>query len=100
MAAQINSTDSEPAAQDKVGKEIHALRVGPGSSIWLDGRIDDEPWQRTQVISDLQQEDPDNMAAPTETTTVRVAYDDRYIYVAMEMLMRAPSQATRTVVVS
>ena len=90
--AQINSTDSEPAAQDKVGKEIHALRVGPGSSIRLDGRIDDEPWQRTQVISDLQQEDPDNMAAPTETTTVRVAYDDRYIYVAMEMLMRDPSQ--------
>ena len=81
----------EPAAEDKVGKEIHALRIDAAAAIRLDGRIDDEPWQRAQVISDLQQDDPDNMAAPTEQTTVRVAYDDRYIYVAMEMLMRNPS---------
>jgi len=91
QSAQIGS-DGEPAAQDRVGKEIHALRIDAGSIIRLKGRVDDEPWQRAQVISDLQQDDPDNMAAPTETTTVRVAYDDRYIYVAMEMLMRDPSQ--------
>jgi hypothetical protein len=90
-SGQTVSTESEPAAEDKVGKEIHALRVGADSSIRLDGRIDDEPWQRTPVISDLQQDDPDNMAAPTEATTVRVAYDDRYVYVAMEMFMHDPS---------
>jgi hypothetical protein len=82
----------EPAAADKIGKELHALRIDGGSGIRLDGRIDDEPWRRAQVVSDLQQDDPDNMAAPTESTTVRVAYDDRYIYVAMEMFMREPSQ--------
>jgi len=81
----------EPAAKDKVGKELHALRIDGASGIRLDGRIDDEPWQRAQVISDLQQDDPDNMQAPTEKTTVRVAYDDRYVYVAMEMFMRNPS---------
>jgi hypothetical protein len=91
-SAQTTSTDAEPAAQDKVGKEIHALRIDAGSSIRLDGRIDDEPWQRAQVISDFQQDEPDNMMAPTEQTTVRVAYDDRYLYVAMEMLMRDPSE--------
>lgn len=90
-SAQTISTESEPAAQDKVGKELHALRIEAASGIRLDGRIDDEPWQRAQVISDLQQDDPDNMQAPTEQTTVRVAYDDRYVYVAMEMFMRNPS---------
>lgn len=90
--AQSSSPDGEPAASDKVGKELHALRVGAGSRIRLDGRIDDEPWRLAQVISDFQQDEPDNMMAPTEATTVRVAYDDRYLYIAMEMLMRDPSQ--------
>ena len=91
-SAQTISSGDEPAAADKAGKEIHALRITSGTSIRLDGRIDDEAWQRAQIISDFQQDDPDNMAAPTETTTVRVAYDDRYIYIAMEMLMHDPSQ--------
>ncbi|PYR80845.1 MAG: hypothetical protein DMF87_07565, partial [Acidobacteria bacterium] len=91
-SAQTISSGDEPAAADKAGKEIHALRITSGTSIRVDGRIDDEAWQRAQIISDFQQDDPDNMAAPTETTTVRVAYDDRYIYIAMEMLMHDPSQ--------
>ena len=85
--------ESEPAAADKVGKEVHALRVSPNTvSIRVDGRVDDEAWMRAQVISDLTQEDPDNMLPPTEATTVRVAYDDRYLYVAVQMLMRDVSQ--------
>src|ERR1041384_1291014 len=90
--AQTISPAEEPAAEAKAGKELHALRIGSSTTIRLDGRIDDEPWRRAQIISDLQQDEPDNMAAPTEATTVRVAYDDRYIYIAMEMLMRDPSQ--------
>jgi hypothetical protein len=90
-AAQISS--DEPAAQDKAGKELHALRVTNGATaIRLDGRIDDEAWRRAQVLTDFQQEEPDNMMPPTEATTVRVAYDDRYIYVAVEMAMRDPSE--------
>src|ERR1041385_3949139 len=92
LSAQTIATEQEPAAEAKAGKEIHALRIGSSTTIRLDGRIDDEPWRRAQIISDLQQDEPDNMAAPTEATTVRVAYDDRYIYIAMEMLMRDPSQ--------
>jgi len=91
LSAQTLSIENEPAVTDKVGKEIHALRIDGASAIRLDGRIDDEPWQRAQVISDLQQDEPDNMQAPTEQTTVRIAYDDRYVYVAMEMFMRNPS---------
>src|SRR5207244_6964355 len=72
---------TEPAFADKQGKELHALRLA-GSSPKIDGRLDDEAWKLAQTIEDFVQVDPDNMTAPTERTTVQVAYDDRYIYVA------------------
>jgi hypothetical protein len=94
-AAQTVSPASggEPAAADKAGKELHALRVSTNAaSFRVDGRVDEEAWMHAQVISDLTQEDPDNMMPPTETTTVRIAYDDRYLYVAMQMLMHDASE--------
>src|SRR5436190_7717661 len=94
-AAQSLSTIAagEPAAADKAGKELHALRLSaPLSSIRIDGRVEEEAWMQAQAISDFLQEEPDNMMAPSETTSVRVAYDDRYLYVAVQMLARDPSQ--------
>jgi hypothetical protein len=88
LIAQTSAQSAEPAAADKAGKELHALRISANpTAIRVDGRIDDEGWMRAPVISDLTQEDPDNMMAPTESTTVRVAYDDRYVYVAVQMAM-------------
>ena len=91
-AAAQSPSAGEPAAQDKAGKELHALRIYATSSpIRIDGRIDDEAWMRADIVSDFQQEEPDNMMPPTESTSVRVAYDDRYLYVAIEMLLHDPS---------
>ena len=86
------TSSSEPAAQDKVGKELQAFRIETTAPpIRIDGRMDDEVWNRAEAISDFVQEDPDNMATATERMTIRVAYDDRYLYVAVEMFMRDPS---------
>src|SRR5436190_13355584 len=83
----------EPAARDKVGKEFHALRLGATAApIRIDGRMDDEVWMRAEAISEFTQEEPDNMMPATEATTVRVAYDDRYLYVAVQMMMRDASE--------
>lgn len=79
---------TEPAAQDKVGKELHAVRLSAGAPIRVDGRFEEEAWMRAPAIADLVQEDPDNMQPPTESTSVRIAYDDRFLYVAIQMLMR------------
>ena len=54
----------------------HRRRSSP---IRIDGRIDDEAWMGAEIISDFQQEEPDNLMAPTEQTRVRVACDDRYL---------------------
>src|SRR5882672_11017739 len=90
LAGQVAAA-SEPAAQEKAGKELHALRI-TGTPPRIDGRLDDEAWTKAAAISDLVQEDPDNMVAPTERTIVRVTYDDRYLYVAVEMFMKDPSR--------
>src|SRR5919201_1674692 len=56
VEAQAVSGD-EPAAQDKGGKELHALRIGnAAATIRLDGRIEDEVWRGAQAVTDFQQE--------------------------------------------
>ncbi len=83
----------EPAVPEKEGKELVAHYVGT-TPPRIDGDLGDEIWQQTQAIDDLLQNDPNNMQAPTERTLVRVAYDDRSVYVAVMNFMRDPSQIT------
>jgi len=80
---------NEPAASVKEGKVIHALRVN-GSPPKIDGWIDDEVWNTAEVGEDLVQWDPDNGDALTERTRFQVAYDDRFIYVAIRCDDREP----------
>ena len=78
---------------EKAGKELRAFRI-TGSSPQIDGRLDEEVWAAADAIDDLVQGEPDNMAPPTERTVIQVAYDDRYIYVAVRCYEEDPSQIT------
>lgn len=84
---------TEPAVPEKVGKELTALYIGEQAPR-IDGRLDDESWQRAQAIDDMVQNDPDNMKPPTERTLVKVLYDDRNVYVGVINYMRDPSKIT------
>lgn len=84
---------SEPIVAEKVGKELQALYIGD-TPPRIDGRLDDEGWQRAQVIDDMVQNDPDNMKPPTERTTVKVLYDNRSVYVGVMNYMRDRSKIT------
>ncbi len=88
--AQGQAGPAEPAVPEKAGKELRAFRI-TGSSPQIDGRLDEEVWAAADAIDDLVQNEPDNMAPPTERTVVRVAYDERYLYVAVYSYMREPS---------
>src|SRR5688572_24777192 len=83
----------EPAVPEKQGKELVAHYVGD-TPPRIDGDLDDEIWQQAQAIDDMAQNDPNNMDAPTERTVVKVAYDDRSVYVAVMNFMRDPSRIT------
>src|SRR5437773_6839064 len=80
--AQTRSADSAPAAPEHAGKQLHAFRI-VGSPPRIDGQLNDEVWQAAPTIDDFVQGEPDNMRPPTEHTVVQVAFDDRYLYVAV-----------------
>jgi len=84
---------AEPVVPEKVGKELQAYYVGE-STPRIDGRLDDEGWQRAQAIDDMVQNDPDNMQPPTERTVVKVLYDDRNVYVGVINYMKDRSKIT------
>jgi len=81
---------NEPQRALKEGKVLRALRVS-GTPPTVDGRISDEAWRLAEVGGDLMQRDPDNGKPMTDATRVQVAYDDRYIYVAVTALDSSPA---------
>ncbi|MEP6782996.1 MAG: DUF5916 domain-containing protein, partial [Acidobacteriota bacterium] len=93
-AARVSPVRGEPIVPEKEGKEIEAFYIGDTPPPHIDGHLDDEVWQKAQAIEDMVQNDPDNMQPPTERTVVRIAYDNRSVYVAVKNYMRDPSKIT------
>src|SRR5437868_14859065 len=65
-------------------KQASAIRV-PNGSIRVDGRLDDEVWQKAAPITDFTQKEPTEGAKPTDAMDVRLAYDDDVLYVGARM---------------
>lgn len=88
--AQTVAQSTEPVVAEKAGKELRAFRI-TGESPRIDGRFDEELWLAADSIEDFTQQEPDNMAAPSERTVVQVAYDDRYLYIAARCYVKDSS---------
>jgi len=50
----------------------------------IDGDLSDDVWQAAPATEAFTQKFPDERAAPTERTTLRVLYDDEALYVAFD----------------
>jgi hypothetical protein len=57
-----------------------AVAVRAASPPTLDGKDDDAIWRSAPAITEFQQFAPSSGAAPSFRTAVKVAYDDRYLY--------------------
>ena len=68
-------------------KQATATRV-PNGSIRVDGRLDDEVWQKAAPITDFIQKEPVEGAQPTDVMDVRLVYDDSVLYVGARMQSR------------
>jgi len=51
----------------------------------IDGLLNDAAWQHTPTVGGFVVHEPEDGKAPSESTTVQVAYDDQALYVAMQM---------------
>ncbi len=76
--------------KDDTVKSITAVRVNSG--IKLDGVLDEEVWQKAPRSGDFIQFQPDEGKPASESSFVRVAYDDEALYVAMEMFDSEPDK--------
>ena len=75
---------NEPKRALKEGKVIRAIRVVTPPAV--DGRLGDEVWTLAPIATGFMQRDPDNGQSMTRQTRVQVAYDDRFLYVAVVCL--------------
>ena len=89
----IAQTEKEPFLKEKAGKEYY---IQPTVEIpVIDGNLDDPVWSDIRPIIDFVQEEPDNMAEPSENTEVYITYDDQALYVAARMYDSEPSDIAR-----
>ena len=88
-AVSARVSDAQPAAP----KVLSAVRATTAPAI--DGRLDDDVWRTAPPASGFLQRDPDEGEPATEETLVRVAYDDRALYVAARLEDREPSAIVR-----
>ncbi len=75
------------SAQVPDRKQATATRV-PNGSVRVDGRLDDEIWQKATPITDFVQKEPTEGAAPTDPMEVRLVYDDAALYIGARMHSR------------
>jgi hypothetical protein len=80
---------NEPGRALKEGKVARAFRIR-GAAPAIDGRLNDEVWTFAETISGFIQRDPDNGESMTEATRIQVAYDDRFVYVAVHLGASGP----------
>ena len=89
----IAQTNHEPFDEQKSGKIYYIQHTL--DEILIDGILDESLWLSISPITDFLQEDPDNMAEPSEKTEVYLTYDDQSLYVAARLYDSNPSGITR-----
>ena len=73
---------------------VHARQI-LGTPPTIDGRLDDEVWTGSEAATNFVQRDPDNGKPMTEETRVQVAYDSRYLYIAVTCIDTSPARGHR-----
>jgi hypothetical protein len=82
----LSSILASPVAADR---RMEAVRID-GETPRIDGRLDDDIWQRIPAVTDFVQFEPVEGAAPSEETRVQIAYDEEALYIALRCFDQNP----------
>ena len=91
-AARVAHAGQAAASHAQV-PTVQAVRIT--TAIAVDGRLDEEVWLSAPAVTNFIQRDPDEGKPVSETTELRVAYDDEALYVAARLRDREPSRIAR-----
>ncbi|HEY6807885.1 MAG TPA: DUF5916 domain-containing protein [Gemmatimonadales bacterium] len=76
-----------------VPPSITAVRVPRPPA--FDGRLDDPEWALAAPLTDFRQVDPEEGKPASESTAVRIVYDDAALYIGVRMYDRDPARISR-----
>ena len=95
-AGQLNAPTPAPQSTNLVGglerREMLAMQLGVEQLVTLDGILDEPFWQSVVPASDFRQQDPQNGAAATEPTEVRIAYSRDALYMGVTCFDSEPDK--------
>ncbi|HEY0024775.1 MAG TPA: DUF5916 domain-containing protein [Longimicrobium sp.] len=97
VSAPLVSQAPVPGSQNDPRPAVRA--VARSSAIVIDGRLDDAAWMAAEVAGDFRQQQPDEGAAPTERTEIRLLYDASAVYVGARMFDSAGPSGVRKLLV-
>jgi uncharacterized protein DUF5916 len=83
-------------AQEAARPVARALRIGREEAPRIDGDLSEPAWSRAPEIGPLTQAEPNEGAAPTERTSVRIAYDERSLYLGIACFDAEPARIVAT----
>ncbi len=81
LMAQTPDAQTTTSTGDGQPVDLIALRLGGGEDIEVDGRLDDDAWERAIPITDFRTQEPVEGGTPSERTEIRVVYDEDAIYI-------------------
>jgi hypothetical protein len=81
--AQLNS--QEPSTH-----RIRVLRIN--EPIKIDGRLDETAWAEADIAGDFRQQEPNEGAAASEKTEVRLLFDEKNLYVGIHAFDSDPAR--------
>jgi hypothetical protein len=67
----------------------------PDNSIKLDGLLNDEAWNSLPWAEDFTEHEPDGGSLPSQKSAFKIAYDSKYLYLALRAYDTAPDSIDR-----
>jgi hypothetical protein len=93
LPAQTVGTGSDGGSSTPASARAVRLADGPSeAAIRIDGLLDEEVWVNAPASSGFKQREPQEGQDPSETTEVRVVYDDETLYIGVLARDREPDQ--------
>ncbi len=94
LAASLIIAASSAFGEEKgIARPLHILHaVQALEKMSLDGILNEDTWTHAVPINDFAQRDPEEGAAPTEQTELRVAYDAASIYFGIRLFDKEPAK--------
>ena len=72
-------------------KSLQAIKINSNELV-LDGKLDEPFWEKITGIEDFLMQEPIEGGEPTENTIVKIAYDEKYLYIGAVLFDSDPDK--------